>query len=151
MAEIKIVNVGINEFKVGSGNCFLQTLGIGSCLAVALYDSIKKIGGLSHSMLPDTDGQLNPKYVGSAIELMIKKMKLEGVDIKNLEATIIGGADMFQGSDNNSWDIGIQNVQTAIQKLKEKNIKVVAKDIGKNSARNVEFNLATGELVVRAA
>lgn len=144
----EIVDVDIGQFKVASGESVLRTSGIGSCIVITLYEPIKKIGGLAHSTLPGSTNQLNPKYVGSAIKLMIKKMELAGADIKNLEAKIIGGADMFEGSENSSQDIGIQNIQTAIQKLKEKGIRIVAKDIGKNHGRSVEFNLITGETSV---
>ncbi|MDO8265267.1 MAG: chemotaxis protein CheD [Candidatus Parcubacteria bacterium] len=143
----EMINVGISDFRIGSGDCILQTSGIGSCVAVVLYDSLKKIGGLSHSMLPG-ESESDPKYVGSAIEIMIKNMELLGADVQKLQAWIIGGADVLQESQNNSQEIGIQNIESALKKLKEKNIKVVCQDIGKNHSRSVEFDLNKGKITI---
>lgn len=142
-----VIDVDTGKFKVASGDCILRTSGIGSCIVITLYEPVKKIGGLAHAMLADSN-QSDPKYVSSAIEFMIRKMELEGADIKRLEAKIIGGADMLQEPETNSQDIGAQNIQMAIKKLEEKRIRVVAKDVGKNYGRGVEFYLATGEVSV---
>jgi len=141
------IDVDISEFKIASGDSILRTSGIGSCIVVVLYDPIKKIGGLSHSMLPGESGS-DPKYVGSAIDLMLKEMEFRGADVKRLEARIVGGADVIQDLQSNSQKIGIKNIESAIKILKGKNIKVIASDIGENCSRSVKFNLNTGEVTV---
>jgi chemotaxis protein CheD len=47
------VPVRIGDVKVAAGPSVLFTIGLGSCVAVALYDPERRIGGLAHAMLPD--------------------------------------------------------------------------------------------------
>ncbi len=48
------IKVSISDYKVSESPDKLITLGLGSCVGVAIYDKITKIGGLSHIMLPDS-------------------------------------------------------------------------------------------------
>ncbi len=48
------MKVGIADYKIGTSPQKLITLGLGSCVGIALYDKVKKVGGLSHIMLPDS-------------------------------------------------------------------------------------------------
>jgi chemotaxis receptor (MCP) glutamine deamidase CheD len=55
--DIKMDNeiiIGIGGLDVSKNNASIVTLGLGSCIGIALYDSVVKIGGLSHVMLPDS-------------------------------------------------------------------------------------------------
>ncbi len=53
--------MGNNEIKVGIADLNLvldpgtiMTIGLGSCIGIALYDRSLKVAGLSHIMLPDS-------------------------------------------------------------------------------------------------
>ncbi|MFH1767841.1 MAG: chemotaxis protein CheD [Candidatus Omnitrophota bacterium] len=63
------------EVKISSAPDILTTRGLGSCVGIVLYDSIKQIGGLAHPMLPDIEKariKTNPaKFVDSVIKMMI--------------------------------------------------------------------------------
>ena len=52
MAEI--IRVGMADLKVCKSPDGLTTLGLGSCVGVAIRDPKTKIGGLVHVMLPDS-------------------------------------------------------------------------------------------------
>ena len=49
-----IIKVGMADLKVCKSPDGLTTLGLGSCVGVALRDPITKVGGLLHAMLPDS-------------------------------------------------------------------------------------------------
>ena len=49
-------NVGIGEYRVARPPAVLVSLGLGSCVGVALYDPERKVGGLAHIMLPSSNG-----------------------------------------------------------------------------------------------
>ncbi|MCR4947175.1 MAG: chemotaxis protein CheD, partial [Lachnospiraceae bacterium] len=50
-----IIKVGMADLKVaGTSDDVLITLGLGSCIGIALYDPTIKLGGLAHIMLPDS-------------------------------------------------------------------------------------------------
>ncbi len=52
--EIKEVRVGIADLNVATSPDKLITVGLGSCVGIALYDQQLRIGGLAHIMLPDS-------------------------------------------------------------------------------------------------
>ena len=73
------INVGMGEYKIASSPILLQTIGIGSCIAVCLYDAKKKIGGLAHILLPDSskaNKDVNElRFADKAIGAMLNSMK----------------------------------------------------------------------------
>ena len=54
MIEIKEIRVGIADLNVTFEPRKLITVGLGSCIGIAIYDMNVKIGGLAHIMLPDS-------------------------------------------------------------------------------------------------
>ena len=49
-----MIKVGMADLKVCKMSDALTTLGLGSCVGVALYDPVTKVSGLLHCMLPDS-------------------------------------------------------------------------------------------------
>ncbi|MCG0274563.1 MAG: chemotaxis protein CheD [Thermosediminibacteraceae bacterium] len=152
---MKIIRVGMGEYKTAKAPALLVSFGLGSCVGVALYDSTKKIGGLAHIMLPDSSlsgkKDFNPgKFADTAIELLYEELKKAGANPKKLIAKIAGGAQMFQlKSNKNIMMIGKRNVEAVKMKLAQLNIELVAEDVEGNYGRTVEFCCDTGELTVK--
>lgn len=75
MQEIK---VGIGDLNIAKSPDRLITLGLGSCVGIALIDINNKIVGLSHIMLPDSksfSANNNPmKYADTAIPMLIERL-----------------------------------------------------------------------------
>jgi len=95
------VQVGISELVVSDGDDTLKSYGLGSCLAIALYDPGSGIGGLAHVMLPDGDAADNSdrkpgKYADTAIRALLRRMVEQGANYTTVEAKIAGGSDMFE-------------------------------------------------------
>src|SRR5471030_2410992 len=98
-AEIK---VGIADLNLVLDPGTIMTIGLGSCIGIALYDKTLKVAGLAHIMLPDSTqfkSNTNPmKFADLAIPMLIKKMEEQGCKKRNLTAKIAGGASMFNFS-----------------------------------------------------
>ena len=86
------------------------------------------------------------KYIDAAIDEMLKKMLWQGAKRENLEAKLIGGANMFSAFVS---DIGKQNVLSAKEKLKKEGIKLVGESVGGSQGRSVEFSAASGIVTVK--
>lgn len=150
------VVVGISELKVsGSGEDMLVTYALGSCIAVAVYDPVVKVGGLLHFMLPDSslDVQKAKKtpamFADTGIPLLFKSCYKLGADKKRMRVKIAGGAKILD--DDNYFRIGQKNL-TALRKIFWKNnVLVDAEDTGKNYNRTVELHMLGGKVVVRNA
>lgn len=97
--EVREIKVGIGDLNIAAPPDRLITLGLGSCVGIAIYDNINKIAGLAHIMLPDSSGftnQSNPlKFADKAIPILIEKLKQNGAQQRYLKSKIAGGASMF--------------------------------------------------------
>lgn len=139
-------DVKMAEHAVGKGSDVLASLGLGSCVAVALYDNENSIGGLAHVMLPTEEGETSPKHADVLIERLVNSMERKGADMENVKAKIFGGASMF-GHEN--LNIGEKNVETVKQELKQLDIPLIAEDTGGGKGRAVWLNCRSGDVVVR--
>ncbi|GAB3668781.1 chemotaxis protein CheD [Halopiger thermotolerans] len=149
------VKVGISELAVGDGDETLKSYGLGSCLAIALYDPDAEIGGLAHAMLPDGDAATNSdrkpgKYADTAIRALLRRMVERGADYTAVEAKIAGGSDMFE-FDSFGDGVGQRNVAAAKEELEKLGVPLIAEDVGGDRGRTVEFTPASGTLRVKTS
>ncbi|WP_457554574.1 chemotaxis protein CheD [Candidatus Pyrohabitans sp.] len=144
-------NVGIGEYVVAKSPAVLVSLGLGSCVGVAMYDPESRVGGLAHVMLPSVNGSERRgspgKYADTAVRQMLSEMLRRGAVRERIVAKIAGGATMFT---NCSSSIGERNVESVKEALRKEGIRVVAEDTGRDYGRSIEFDLSTGMLYVRS-
>ena len=155
MSEV-IIKVGMADLKTCVSPDGITTLGLGSCVGVAIRDPSNKIGGLAHVMLPDSTaikGQLNvAKFADTGIVELVKQMEKLGARRSRMVAKIAGGATMFafQGGNSTMGQVGQRNVEATKMKLKELKIPILAEDTGANYGRTVIFYPETGDFHIRA-
>ena len=140
----EMIKVGMADLKVGKSPDVLTTLGLGSCVGVAIYDPVTKISGLLHCMLPDSTQFRNnsnkAKYADSGIDELVAQMLKLGASKVRLVAKIAGGAQMFaMNTNNDTLRVGERNVAAVKMKLSELNIRLLSEDCGLNYGRTVEF------------
>lgn len=148
------IRVGIADLNIAVSPQKLITVGLGSCIGIAIYDMNKKIGGLAHIMLPDStqfNDVKNPlKFADLAIPMLLDKMQRYGAAKRNLVAKIAGGASMFNFSDKSMiMDIGKRNGGSVKKVLSEYNIPIVSEDIGGNKGRTMIFNTQNGIVQIK--
>lgn len=151
----KMIKVGMADLNVCPYPDAITTLGLGSCVGVALFDSTNKCGGLAHVMLPDSTAIRNnsnkAKFADTGIEELVRQMEALGASRRRMTAKIAGGAQMFAFSNTSDMvRIGERNVEACKKKLAELGIKVIAEDTGLNYGRTIEFYTETGILLVKA-
>ena len=120
---------------------------LGSCVAVCLYDSKLKIGGINHYMLPlwNGNGLASPKFGNIATEKLIEKMIKNGSSTVNLVAKVFGGANQIQSSMN----IGDRNIEIAKEILASHNIKIIAENTGGSVGRKLRYDTGTGKVMMK--
>ena len=153
--EADRLRVGISEFIVVEDGETLKSYGLGSCLAIALYDEDAGIGGLAHVMLPDGDanerGEDTPgKFADTAIRAMLRRMVERGATYTDVEAKIAGGSDMFE-FESFGDGVGDRNVTAAHEELDKLGVPVVAEETGGRFGRTVEFDTDDWTLTIRTA
>lgn len=150
-----VVKVGIADLQFASSPNVLRTSGLGSCVGIVIYDLSLKLAGMAHIMLPDSTlarrDNLNVlKYADTAMEILIHDILKNGARKHALKAKIAGGAQMFSfSSSNDMLRVGHRNVEAVLRLLDQYNIPIVAKDVGGNSGRTIEFLPETGNLKIR--
>jgi chemotaxis protein CheD len=142
--------VEIAEIKVAKAPDIMVSIGLGSCIAVALYDRERKIGGMSHALLPVSNGFSSDlkKFVDKSIVNLLELMESSGANKKNMIAKIVGGASIFSGLKEVQC-IGERNVISCRQVLSKLGISIAGEDVGGNHGRSVEFYTTNGEVIVK--
>lgn len=152
----EIIKVGMADLKTCKAPDGVTTLGLGSCVGIALRDPVLKIGGLVHIMLPDSTAMranniILEKFADTGIVELVRQLEKMGANKGRLVAKIAGGATMFQvQSRNEVMKIGDRNVAATKKQLAELNIKLLAQDTGENYGRTVTFYPETGEFHIRS-
>ena len=86
------IRVKVADFAVGRDDQTLITIGLGSCVAIILYDEVARIGGLAHTLLPDESmarDRSNPaKFATSSVALLLAEMTRFGADARRVRANI---------------------------------------------------------------
>lgn len=146
--------VGIAQWGVARGHARIVTLGLGSCVGIALYDAGTQTGGLAHIMLPESANfpdQNNPgKFADTAIPVAFQEMVKIGAKPGAIIAKIAGGAQMFNFTGKNGMlNIGQRNVEATKRALEHLKIKLVAEHTGGNLGRTMILDVATGQVTIR--
>lgn len=151
----EMIKVGMADLKLCKAPDAITTLGLGSCVGIAIRDPITKIGGLAHIMLPDStqfSGTVNvPKYADTGVKELVNIIIKAGANRTRLVAKIAGGAQMFAFSSKNDLTaVGQRNVEAVKKALAELKIPILASDTGLNFGRTVEFYPETGDYIIKA-
>ncbi len=149
----RMIKVGMADLNVCKPPDNLTTLGLGSCIGIALYDPSTKVTGLAHIMLPDSTQIRNntnvEKFADTGIQKLYEDMIKAGANRSRIVAKIAGGAKMFQIADSN-MNVGERNALASKAKLKQLGIRLLAEDTGLNYGRTVEIYSDTGDYVIKA-
>jgi chemotaxis protein CheD len=151
MSEIR---VKVADYAIRSGAGTLVTIGLGSCVAIVLYDAVARVGGLAHILLPvaalSRDRDNPAKFPATAVPLLIEEMRKLGAH-SALTARIAGGASMFaQLLPANTINMGERNIVATKQALERAKIPLIAADVGGDWGRSVYLDVATGRVVIRS-
>lgn len=152
----QMIKVGMADLKICKAPDALTTIGLGSCIGIALYDPSTKISGLAHIMLPDSTAIRNnsniAKFADTGIQKLYDDMLKAGANKARLVAKIAGGAKMFEmpGGASSGINVGERNAEASKAKLKQLGVKLVAEDCGLNYGRTVELYSETGEYYIKA-
>lgn len=145
------VKVLPGEYYATKDDLMITTL-LGSCIAVCLYDSKAKVGGMNHFLLPDggDSGDLlssSGRYGVYAMELLINRIVKLGGTRKHLRAKVFGGGNVIKSMTHSK--VGDQNVSFVMGFLKNEGIPIDAKDVLDIYPRKVNFFPFTGRVMMK--
>ncbi|WP_333788034.1 chemotaxis protein CheD [Methanomethylovorans sp.] len=150
-----MIVIGMADYAVTRSPEKLTTLGLGSCVGIALYDPVTKIGGLLHIMLPTIENARFTdncaKFADSGIPCLVEEMIRIGAVRRRLVAKIAGGAKMFSFNSDANLNIGERNIQATKIVLSEMKVPIISEDVGKNYGRTVVLDTDTGVYYIKSA
>ena len=148
------IRVGMSQLVVAEAPNILVTLGLGSCVAVCIYDYLLKAGGMAHIMLPNSsisNGVVSRgKFADTAIVDLVTALQERGSVKERMVVKIAGGAQMFSyhGIDD-KMQIGARNIKAVEEILTRLGLTITSRSVGGNSGRSVFMDLSTGAVRVR--
>ena len=121
----------------------------GSGIAVTLYDTKQKKGGMSHFTRAKRVHKhiSTPMYAYPSISGLINMLLNSGSKLEDLEAHIFGGAENPEAH-NYIVNLANENIEAAFKILSKKNICIAGMNIGSRRGRKVMFNTFSGETIV---
>lgn len=148
----EIVQAG--DHRVGRGAGRFMVRGLGSCVAVILYDDRTRVGGLAHVLLPDPSFSTNPdrrmRFATTAVPDLVEELLAAGACKEGIGARLVGGASMFRDLlPNDRPNMGERNVVAVRAALSEAAIPVLGEDVGGDYGRTVCFELSDGKVCVK--
>jgi chemotaxis protein CheD len=152
---VSTLRVKVADFAVGrDGDTVIATVGLGSCVAIALYDPATRVGGLAHVLLPSEsmarDRSNRAKFPSAAVPLLLSEMKGLGCN-GGIGGRLVGGASMFASLlPTGGVHIGERNVAASRAALAAAGVPLLGEDVGGDYGRSVYFHLADGRLEVHS-
>lgn len=147
--------VKVADWAAERGDGVLVTLGLGSCVAIMLYDPEQRAAAMAHVLLPSTslarDSTNRAKFPETAVPLMIERLKALGADPRRLTARLAGGASMFgQLVTPGTIQMGERNILAARSALRKAAVPIVREAVGGERGRSVRFHVKDGRVEIRS-
>lgn len=143
--------VGMADCRVsGDRDGSLVTYALGSCIALAAWDPLLRLGGLLHFMLPESGvdpekARRNPwMFADTGIPLLFHRVCEMGAAKRRLVVRAAGGAQMLD--ERGVFNIGKRNCLAMRKLLWKSGVMLQGEDVGGTLSRNVRLELGSGKL-----
>lgn len=150
------VIVGISDLKVSNkADDVIITYALGSCIGIAIFDPVARVGGLLHYMLPESaldavKARDNPAmFADTGIPLLFKSCYALGAEKKRIIVKVAGGASILD--DTNFFRIGQKNIMAMRKIFWKNNVLIDKEDTGLNYNRTVRLEMITGKVFIRSS
>ncbi|HTQ07426.1 MAG TPA: chemotaxis protein CheD [Polyangiaceae bacterium] len=150
------ITVGVGDLQISTDvNSVLVTYGLGSCIAVLVWDPLRHAGGMVHYMLPLSSitpekARARPAmFADTGVPLLFERMLGLGSRKGDLVVKVVGGACIQD--DNKTFDIGKRNYAALRELLRGAGVAIKAEAVGGGLSRTCRLFVADGRATVRAS
>ena len=149
-----LITVGMGDLQVSNDpDSVLVTYALGSCIAVVLYDAVRRAGGMIHYMLPNS--AITPEkardrpamFADTGVPLLFEQMYALACRKPDLIVKVVGGASIHD--ENGTFEIGKRNYVILRKMFWKVGVSVAAEDVGGTTSRTTRLDLSTGKTTVR--
>jgi len=149
--KIRVVNPG--EYLVSAEDEMIGTL-LGSCVAVCLHDSVNRVSGMNHFMLPgriikaDILQDRTARYGITAMNELLAQMERAGASRESLSAKVFGGGHVIVTAFEAST-LPSDNIRLAKVMLELEDIPIEEMDVGGSHGRKILMEAKTGRVYLK--
>jgi chemotaxis protein CheD len=147
-----VIDIADMKIAAGDGN-ELVTYALGSCIGVAIYDPVSKVGGMLHYMLPEaslnlTKARENPyMFADTGIPLLFRAAYAQGAVRSRIQVKLAGGANVMDQS--NFFNIGKRNYLAARKIFYKNNMLITSELVGGVSGKTMRLRLKDGQVEIK--
>lgn len=150
------VNLTPGQLYFGEAPGIIHTL-LGSCVAITLWHSERKLGGMCHFLLAQRDSYLKNDqhaegYYGTdAVRYFAQQIDRKRLKRQDFEIKLFGGGNMFEATHSlpNLLNVSNNNVEHGRRLLEEEGFVIKAEDVGGVRYRKIFFDLSNGDVWVK--
>lgn len=141
------------EFRFADASSRLRTV-LGSCVAITMWHPERRIGAMTHALLPGRDEpdieDIRGYYVDESLMLFMLEASRRHTDPHDYQIKLFGGGNMFPGVTREEWaDVGRRNVARATELLEALDLHPIACHVGDVGHRIVIFDVWSGDVWMR--
>jgi chemotaxis protein CheD len=142
---------GIGEMVLSSSpDSHLVAYGLGSCIALAIWDPRARVGGLAHFMLPS--GPVNNaspvKFIDTGLDTFLRALEAKNVLLNRSIFKAAGAAAML--TVGGGLAIGKRNAESMQAALAARNFTLAAMALGGNAGRTVQLDVGDGRFLIKS-
>ena len=149
------VVVGVADCQVSNDtSSVLVTYALGSCIAIAIYDPVARVGGLLHFMLPEAPagalqaGKSPYMFADSGIPMMFRQAYEKGAEKHRLRVWVAGGAKI--ADEQGIFNIGQRNCLAMRRIFWKAGVIVYREETGGGAARTMRLEMGSGRVYLRS-
>lgn len=142
--------VGVADMKISKKlGDVIVTYSLGSCIGIAIYDPIARVGGILHYMLPQSNinngmPQKNPlMFADTGIPILFKSAYALGAQKSNIIVKIAGGSQILDNAE--FFAIGKRNYVTLKKMLWKNQVLIKSEHVGGSLSRTMYLDIETGK------
>jgi chemotaxis protein CheD len=148
------VVIGVGDMSASNNSAItLSTYALGSCVALAAYDPVMRVGGLLHVMLPESS--ITPAkaltqpamFVDTGVPALMRALIGFKAEPRRLRVFLAGGASVLTNVDN--FKIGERNIRAMTAHVTQLGLNVTHTALGGTINRTVHLNIANGAVTLK--
>lgn len=150
---MRIVGIGDMAFSDDPADQIV-TYSLGSCMGIALWDPVRRIGGLAHCLLPLSGADRRKAarspatYVDSGVAALLQSLFDRGAARARLVAHVAGCGQM--SADHDLFRVGEKNLAVATRILAKNSIRIGGRETGGSIPRTLSVDIADGRVRIRS-
>lgn len=137
--------LGVGDFAVTAEPVEYVCYGLGSCVALFLYDEPGSITAGAHIPVPRARKGSPLTGADSILDEMVTQLANAGYKAESFKAKITGGARINKGS---MMTVGDQNIHAIHRLLQAHRISITSSDVGGHTPRTARFRSTTGTITI---